>query len=190
MSAKMGIIHVDAIDPIDVVNIPIKPPPEPQPDPKPRPDPKPSPHDTFIDTPPRLLPVEPTNPALPFDLGPTTPPDTLYVGTRTGASLLDPPRHVPVRVAALFETPDSAIRPPYPTSKLREQVEATLKLRLSIDAKGRVISVEPVGAADPAFLVAARRHIIRAWRYKPATEDGVAVPWSTVITLSFRLEEA
>ena len=36
--------------------------------------------------------------------------------------------------------------------------------------------MEPVGTANPSFLEAARRHIIRAWRYQPATEDGVAVP--------------
>jgi protein TonB len=95
-----------------------------------------------------------------------------------------------VRVAAIFATPDSALRPPYPASKIRLEEEATLKLRLSIDARGRVTAVEPVGAADPEFLAAARRHIIRAWRYKPATADGIAVPTSTVISLAFRLEDA
>ena len=86
--------------------------------------------------------------------------------------------------------PDSALRPPYPQSKLRNEEEATLRLRLSIDPHGRVVAVEPVGAADPEFLAAARRHIIRAWRYKPATEDGIAVSSTTVISLSFRLENA
>ena len=50
-----------------------------------------------------------------------------------------------------------------------------LKLRLSIDHRGRVVAVEPVGRADRAFLAAARRHLIAKWRYKPATEDGRAV---------------
>jgi protein TonB len=92
-------------------------------------------------------------------------------------------------MAARFATPDSALRPPYPLDKRRAEEEATLHLKLSIDARGRVVSVEPIGAADPSFLEAARRHILRAWRYKPATEDGVAVPSSTVINLSFRLED-
>ena len=48
----------------------------------------------------------------------------------------------------------------------------------------------PLGHADSTFLEAARRHIIRAWRYKPATEDGVAVSSTMVISLSFRLEDA
>ena len=40
--------------------------------------------------------------------------------------------------------------------------EASLRLALTIDARGRVTAVEPVGAADPTFLAAARRHILRA----------------------------
>ena len=113
------------------------------------------------------------------------------IGTVIGTdiSFIDPPQPAPVRVAARFNTPASALRPPYPNDKLRLEEEATLRLRLAIDARGRVTAVDPVGAADPSFLEAARRHIIRSWRYKPATEDGVPVGSSTVITLSFRLEE-
>ena len=87
-------------------------------------------------------------------------------------------------------TAGDALKPPYPNDKLRLEQEATLKLRLTIDARGRVTAVDPVGPADPSFLAAARRHILQAWRYKPATEDGVAVPTTTVINLSFRLEDA
>ena len=96
---------------------------------------------------------------------------------------------MPVRIAARIATPDSALKPPYPLDKRRAEEEATLRLKLSIDTRGRVTAVEPIGAADPSFLEAARRHIIRAWRYTPATEDGVAMPSSTVINLSFRLED-
>ncbi len=92
--------------------------------------------------------------------------------------------------APRLATADNALKPPYPNDKLRAEEEATLKLRLTIDARGRVTAVDPVGSADPSFLEAARRHILKAWRYKPATEDGVAVPTTMVITLSFRLEEA
>ena len=35
-----------------------------------------------------------------------------------------------------------------------------LRLRLTIDARGRVVAVEPVGRADRAFLAAARRHLL------------------------------
>ena len=81
------------------------------------------------------------------------------------------------------------LRPPYPDAKRMLGEEATLRLRLSIDDGGRVTAVEPVGTADRAFLDSARRHLIRAWRFAPASEDGRPVPTSKVITLRFELGE-
>ena len=129
------------------------------------------------------LPLSSTN----FDQGASIDDIAKVIGTDIGIGQVDPP--VPVRVAARFNTSENALKPPYPTDKLREAEEAVLKLKLSIDPRGRVIAVDPVGPADGSFLEAARRHILRAWRYKPATEDGVAVPSTTVITLAFRLED-
>lgn len=63
-----------------------------------------------------------------------------------------------------------------------------LKLRLTIDPSGRVVAVAPVARADPAFLDAARRHILAHWRYRPARENGQAIVSSAVITLHFRLD--
>jgi protein TonB len=80
------------------------------------------------------------------------------------------------------------VRPPYPPSKVEREEEAALQLRLSIDERGRVVAVDPVGRADPVFLEAARRHLLAKWRYQPATEGGRPVPSSTVITLKFELE--
>jgi protein TonB len=109
----------------------------------------------------------------------------------TGATTIaDPPQPAPVLSGPRLATAGDALKPPYPTDKLRLEQEATLKLRLTIDARGRVVAVDPVGPADPSFLAAARRHILKVWRYKPATENGVAVQTTTVINLSFRLEEA
>jgi protein TonB len=93
------------------------------------------------------------------------------------------------RTGPRFATPASALRPPYPQSKVAREEEAALKLRLTIDERGRVTAVEPVGTADPVFLEAARRHLLAKWRYKPATEGGRAVSSSTVITLRFELED-
>ena len=172
--------------PTKIIDIPIKPPPpEPQ-----SPQPKPAPQPSFIERPVTVVDV-PSIVPIPLDKGPPIVPwNPPAIGDGPPLPIVNSPKEQPVRVAAIFRTPDSALRPPYPVSKLRLEEEATLKLRLSIDVRGRVTAVEPVGAADPQFLDAARRHIIRAWRYKPATEDGVAVVSSTVITLSFRLEDA
>ena len=84
-------------------------------------------------------------------------------------------------------TPASELKPPYPPSKLLNEEEATLHLKLTIDATGRVIAVDPVGRTDAAFLEAARRHLIAHWRYKPAMDEGRPVASSEVITLRFEL---
>jgi protein TonB len=98
-----------------------------------------------------------------------------------------PVRLDPVRSDAQLLTPASDLKPPYPASKLLNEEEAVLRLRLTIDDHGRVIAVDPVGRTDPVFLAAARRHLIAHWRYKPAMSDGQAVSSSAVITLHFEL---
>ena len=100
-----------------------------------------------------------------------------------------PPVADPVRVGPRFVTPQHLIEPPYPEEKRRLEEEAVLRLKLSIDARGRVVAVDPVGRADRSFLEAARKHLVANWRYKPATEDGRAIASSTVITLTFRIDD-
>jgi protein TonB len=98
------------------------------------------------------------------------------------------PTPVPVRSGPRLLTPASELRPPYPASKLLTEEEAVLILRLSIDERGRVVAVDPVGSADPVFLGAARRYLVAHWRYKPASRDGSPVASSTIITLKFQLD--
>ena len=105
-----------------------------------------------------------------------------------GPAIRPTPVPAPVKLAAHLMTSASNLKPPYPASKLASGEEATLRLRLSIDAKGRVTAVEPIGPAERAFLEAARRHLLAHWRYRPASADGLPVASSTVVTLHFRLE--
>jgi len=79
-------------------------------------------------------------------------------------------------------------RPPYPPSMQREGLEGSVTVRVAIDARGRVTSVEQVSATHPAFFEAAQRHALRAWRFRPATRDGVPVASEQVLTLRFELE--
>ena len=188
MATKMDLVASTSFDPTTIFNVPIDPPPSPPLPPETKPQPKrPATQQSFIDDPATIVDMEATSPAASFDQGATIDDIASVIGSDIALTRLDPP--APVRVAARFNTPEGALKPPYPNDKLRDQEEAVLKLQLSIDARGRVTSVEPVGPADASFLAAARRHIIRSWRYKPATEDGVAVSSSTVITLAFRLED-
>ncbi|HEU5482204.1 MAG TPA: TonB family protein [Sphingomicrobium sp.] len=180
MSARMEMTDGFIPTRTDVDLIPL--PPEPSKDPSPRP--KADPRETRIDTIPAVVPLPRPDVSsvapkpLPFpNPGPILVP---------GPALDSVPS--PVRTGPRFVTPEADIKPPYPQQKLRMEEEAVLRLKLSIDERGRVTSVEPVGTADPVFLAAARRHLIARWRYKPATENGRPVPTSTVITLRFQLE--
>ena len=180
MSAKMDLTNPWKPGKTDVTFVPL--PPDPQPDPQPPTGARPT--NRPIDMIPPIVDIVPdTGPVVsdfpaPPNPGPLTNPN--------------PPRPVIdapiVRTGPRFATPESDIRPPYPESKRALDQEAKLKLRLAIDERGRVVAVEPVGKADPIFLAAARRHILKAWRYKPAMEGDRAIAASTVVTLEFQLD--
>lgn len=175
--------------PIDVIHVPLKPPPPPPP---PSPDPvaqRPSAPSTVTRV-PVIVPIPGPTPE-PLVTGPTTTTPDPVVGPAIVPQpyVPEPPIPAIVRKAARFVTPADLVRPPYPLSKQRLGEEARLKLSLTIDPRGRVTSVAPVGPADAAFLDAARRHIVRHWRYQPASEGGTAVASTIVVTLTFTLEE-
>lgn len=181
MTAKMDL--PSRFDPIktDVTLIPL--PPEP---PRDQQQPRERPRDSAMDQVPTVLPlprpdlpqIDTTRMPLP-NAGPVIHPGP-PVDTRPT---------VPVRTGLRFITPESRVKPPYPQQKLRLEEEAVLRLRLSIDERGRVTAAEPVGRADAVFLAAARRHLVAHWRYQPATENGRPVATSTVITLRFQLDD-
>jgi protein TonB len=188
LTARSDFVKNRPFDPTDVIFVPTKPPPPPPPS---EPAPRSAPSRSTLDTPPVIIPT-PALPSEPIVAGPPVTSIDPVVGNAVEpqpAILPDPPRPVIARRAARFATPADLVRPPYPAAKQRLEEEASLRLSLAIDASGRVTAVTPVGAADPVFLEAARRHILRHWRYQPATEGGEAIPSSVVITLSFKLEE-
>lgn len=191
-------IHVDSLPPpvkTRIVQVPLPPPPDvPKPEPRTEREPRtPPPPDSRIDNPPPVLPIPNAGPAL--DQGPAISSPLPDIGPMLEQPLPRPPALPPapaaevVRIGPRALTPADLLRPPYPEALRRSEEEAVLRLRLSIDARGRVVSVEPVGAADDAFLAAARSHLIRYWRYRPATEDGRPVASTLTITLRFELEE-
>lgn len=127
----------------------------------------------------------------PLPIGPQSTVDAGIVAGGGSAAIPQFPANLiplPVHHDPSLLTPSSELRPPYPPSKLLNEEEATLRLKLTISETGRITAVDPIGAADPEFLEAARRYLIAHWRYQPATEDGRAVASSTVITLRFQLD--
>jgi len=181
MSARMDVVPRDREPPtkIDMIKLP------PEAD-KARPQPKApqNPSPAWTAPTPLIEPLPLPGPAV--DLLPALDPGPL-IGN--GMDPLPIPKPVPaVRTGPRFLTPDAEIRPPYPETKRMLEEEATLRLRLVIDERGRVVAVNPVGKADPAFLAAARRHILRVWRYKPAQDGDRAIASTTVVTLKFELD--
>ena len=187
MAAKMDL--PEQFDPtrtiVELIPVPKPPPPKP-----PEPLEPQQPSNSVIDRPVPLVPV-PADPQPAIDVRPAPLPDP---GPLIGPAIEPAPQpnlapRPIVRTGPRFATPQSHLRPPYPSSKIASDEEAALRLKLSIDERGRVIAVEPVGSADPVFFEAARKHLIARWRYKPATEDGRPIASSTVITLRFQLDE-
>lgn len=182
MSAKMDLASAWKPQRTDVTFVPL--PPEPQPEPRPNVEPRPS--NRSLDMPAPIIDTLPV-PGPVIEPRPAPPDPGPLIGN--GMTPLPLPNPAPiVRTGPRFATPDGDIRPPYPESMRASEREAVLKLRLSVDERGRVVAVEPVGRADPTFLAAARHHILKAWRYRPAMEGDKAIASTTVITLQFELD--
>lgn len=164
--------------------------------PKPKDTPPPAPtheatsqqtRDSTVDQPPVEVWTPPTGT---FDPGPPVsvdPGPRLALGGGNGTIELPPPHSI-VKLGPTLLTSSADLKPPYPQSKLLTEEEAVLRLKLTIDERGRVVAVEPVGRADRVFLDAARNYLIGHWRYRPASEDGRAVGSTEVITLRFQLD--
>lgn len=190
MTAKIDFTNSFIPQVTEVVNVPLDKDPPPVP-PEPQQKPQTQPRNSTIDQPRTIVPTLPIDDAPRFD--PTPLPPLQLPDSKIGSGempRIDPlPKPAPVKTGPRFATPDHRLRPPYPEAKRVSDEEASLRLRLNIDARGRVVAVEPVGGADPHFLASARRHLIAHWRYEPATEDGRPVASSTVITLRFQLDD-
>jgi protein TonB len=185
MSAKMDLPIRIFHPPIIVDTIPNPPPPDPVPTPR---NPTQPNDNSTIDHRNQTQPLP--GPTFPIDVGPTTPDPGPIAGNdvRLPSNPQPLPMANPVKLGPRLLTPESELKPPYPASKLLTEEEAVLRLRLSIDERGHVTAVEPVGRADPAFFAAARRHLIAHWRYRPASEGGHAIASSMVVTLRFQLD--
>lgn len=167
---------------VTFVEPPRTPPPEPQDQTAARPSES---HITTVD--PIVPPLPGPGPIADPTPQPIPQPGTV-IGTGTAPTPpLDPPM---IRTGPRLATAADALRPPYPASKRESGDEANLRLKLTIDERGRVIAVDPVGRVDPTFFETARRHILHAWRYQPAMEGSKAVPSVTTITLRFELGKA
>lgn len=185
---KEVIQFVTPTPPIIGSNIPIDPPPPPEPTEDVRTDPK-------IPTQPQPQRPSATVPVIPM---PTS--DTILTGALdSGDSIdpgpsiipppIDPPRPPVLTEPAIDPRAMGAFQPDYPGAMIRQGMEGTVTVRVSISAEGRVTDIARIAASDESFWLATQRHALRKWRFRPATRDGVAVASSKVLTVRFTLTD-
>jgi len=103
------------------------------------------------------------------DTGPIGPPDTgLQPSTRLEYA--------------------SAPAPAYPPEALARELEGTVMLKVLVDVDGSPLSVEIERSSGHRRLDdAARRQVLRKWKFKPAIRDGQAIQVYGIVPVSFTL---
>ncbi len=106
------------------------------------------------------------------------------VGDAGGA---DPPSDNEASPAdAHMPEPLEAIEPEYPPEAAAARLEASVVLRISIDAEGRVTEAEVIEPAGHGFDEAARAAVLRV-RYRPARRGSTNVASRILVRVDFRL---
>lgn len=128
----------------------------------------------------------------PTDLGPTTTSEWTAIGSigtaaggddEVGSALGNIPKvPTPIFKAALRDPRFAKdFQPDYPVGKLRLEIEGSVTVRILVGTDGRVRQVKILNATDPDFARVTEKQALRAWRFKPATRDGVLVEdWQTL----------
>jgi len=83
--------------------------------------------------------------------------------------------------------PDGCPPPRYPTLARRRGQEGVVRLRLSIDALGRVDAVTVLRTSGFPLLDRAALKAVRSWRFEPAREGGRPVAAELIQPVEFRL---
>jgi protein TonB len=82
----------------------------------------------------------------------------------------------------------SAPAPSYPPEALARELEGTVTLRVLVDVDGSPLSVEIERSSGHRKLDdAARRQVLRKWKFKPAIKDGQAIQVYGIVPVSFSL---
>jgi len=82
-----------------------------------------------------------------------------------------------------------APQPDYPRAALKSRAEGTVLLRVRVGTDGLPVSVAIArSSGHPALDDAARRQVLRHWRFQPALRDGVAVEAVGLVPIAFRLD--
>jgi protein TonB len=83
----------------------------------------------------------------------------------------------------------SAPPPAYPREAMRRSLEGTVVLRVLVDVDGTPLSVEIKRSSGHSSLdEAAKRQVLKRWKFRPAIVDGRAVQVYGIVPLSFELD--
>lgn len=82
-----------------------------------------------------------------------------------------------------------APHPAYPQRALRQRAEGVVLLRVRVGSDGLPLAVDLArSSGHPALDDAARRQVLRHWRFQPAIRDGRAVEAIGLVPVAFRLD--
>ncbi|GHD67826.1 hypothetical protein GCM10007164_08430 [Luteimonas padinae] len=128
---------------------------------------------------------EPATP--PLVEGGTLPADSLPpLEAGTGDADVAP---APGPAAGLQLAYAEASSPPYPRDALRSGHQGTVVLQVLVGVDGRPLEVVvETGSGYRELDEAARRHVLRRWRFQPAMRDGRAVQAIGLVPIEFRLD--
>lgn len=174
--------------PIKTEQIPLPTPPAPDPEPRSA---SPQPKTDIVVLRPPIAPSLPNNP--PIGTTERSTDNAFTVGPIGETVVLDPPARpkppIAPRLTKVSVDPRYADRfqPDYPPNMIRLDREGVARVRVLVDAEGRVRDVVDAGSINAAFFEATRRHALRAWRFKPATRDGKPFESWHVMTVTFTL---
>lgn len=85
---------------------------------------------------------------------------------------------------------ETATPPAYPAQALRAGIQGTVLLKVLVGPAGKPLQVMIERSSGSRILDdAARRHVLAAWRFHPATRDGHAIDAWAVVPVRFNLDQ-
>jgi protein TonB len=177
--------------PIEPPKVKLKPPPVKAETPKPPPDAPPPPNDTPPDQPTKPVPI-----VVGITMSSTTAAGgfAVQVGNTSMGKASDKivdPSEVKAYAAAKYAAPGSAdsepeiigeFKVPYPEEARRSDIEGTVRLKVTLDAAGKVESVAVL--AGPGYgLNEAAKEALKRFKFKPAMKGGAAVGYAYTFLL-------
>ena len=123
---------------------------------------------------PEPPPIRPLGSAVPSEPGETRPAET--------GEGLDELTTAPFEIEGLNRDPIYAPIPEY-----REQVNATIRVRITVDPQGRIVQRFLLLKGDAA-LEKATMDILERWRFNPLPPNAPQEPQTGIVTFRFRLE--